>query len=51
MPSFIEVAAQGGLRRLPDGQQALLRSLAEDPQLLGLEVERAEVEVDDLLTA
>src|SRR3954449_6282815 len=49
--AFVEVAPQGALGRLPYGQQALLRALTKDPQLLGLEVERADVEVDDLLTA
>jgi hypothetical protein len=29
--TFVEVAAQGALRRLSDGQQPLLRALAEDP--------------------
>ena len=36
---------------LADRQQPLLRALAEDPQLLGLEIEGAEVEDDYLLAA
>src|SRR6476646_1295626 len=51
VPAFIEIAAQGVLGGLADRQQALLLPLAEHPQLLGLEVHRAEVEVDDLLAA
>src|SRR6185369_17155293 len=49
--AFVEVAAQSALGGLADRQQPLLGALAEHPQLLGLEVERAEVEVDDLLAA
>src|ERR1700749_1702718 len=51
VPAFVQVAAQRPLRRLADRQQSLLRALAEHAQLLGLEVEGAEVEVDDLLAA
>ena len=47
----LHVAAQRSPRRLSDRQQPLLRALAEHPQLLGLVVQRAEVEVDDLLAA
>src|SRR5690348_15432456 len=49
--ALVEVAAQGALGGLPHRQQPLLRSLAEHPQLLGLEVEGVDVEVDDLLAA
>ena len=47
----LQVAPQGPLGGLADRQQPLLGALAEHPQLLGLEVERADVEVDDLLAA
>ena len=50
-PAALQVAAQRPLGGLADRQQPLLGALAEHPQLLGLEVERAEVEVDDLLAA
>src|SRR5215204_5601572 len=50
-PAFVEVAPERPLRRLADREQPLLLPLAEDTQLLGLEVERALVEVDDLLAA
>src|SRR5215218_1882519 len=49
--AFVEIAAQGALGGLADWKQPLLRALAEDAQLLGLEVERADIEVDDLLAA
>src|SRR6476469_5760197 len=51
VPAFVEIAPQRALRGLPHRQQPLLRPLAQHPQLLGLEIERALVEVDDLLAA
>src|SRR4051794_3075153 len=50
-PAALHVALQCPLRRLADRQDPLLRPLAHHPQLLALEIERALVEVDDLLAA
>src|SRR5215212_1614510 len=49
--ALVEVTAQRPLGGLADRQQSLLVALSEHPQLLGLEVERPLVEVDDLLAA
>src|SRR5690242_229876 len=49
--TLVEITPQRLLGRLADRQQPLLLALAEDTQLLGLEVHRALVEIDDLLAA
>ncbi len=41
-PASLQVALQRSLGGLADRQEPLLRALAEHPQLLALEVERAE---------
>src|SRR5215218_1530885 len=51
MAGFVEIAAQGALGGLAHRQQPLLRALSQDAQLLGLEIQCADVEVDDLLAA
>src|SRR5215207_10921701 len=47
----LQVAPDGAQGVLADGHEARLAALALDPHLLGVEVERADVEVDDLLGA
>src|ERR1044072_8387239 len=49
MAAAVQVAPQRRLGRLADRQQPLLRSLAENAQLLALEVHPPYVAADDLL--
>ena len=46
-----QVALQRPLRGLSDREDPRLRAFAEHPQLLGVKIERVQVQVDDLLTS
>src|SRR5918911_5749089 len=48
-PAALEVGGDGPQRRLPDRHEAGLAALALDPDLLRVELDGAEIEVDDLL--
>src|SRR5690349_18003783 len=50
-PAALEVARDGLQRGLPGGYEAGLGSLALDAQLLAVEVDPAQLEVDELLGA